>query len=184
MISVKWILLILLITTTFAAAYEVIFHEGFEGEQFPPAGWETYGWVEHYSPGYDSEWCAESIPTYPDKNCSVTSREVDIESGELYEFRFYSRTSSDGLHRAAVHFDDSSSVFVDLPYIVIGGYDWTQFSMQVYAPDTASNVHFNFRSYYIDPGIWFYWYIDNVSIIHTATSVTPASFGHIKAVYR
>ena len=177
------IVLISLLFSLPAAGYEVIFHQGFEGGQFPPEGWEAYGEVEHHSPGYDSEWCARLIGSVF-YYTTLTSKEVGVNSGELYEFRIYSRTWGDGWHTAVVYFDDTPSISFDLPYLVFEGYYWTLFSIQGYAPDTADNAHFVFTCGNTDPGIWFNWDIDNVSVIHTATAVTPTSFGYIKAAYR
>lgn len=180
---------VLLSASVFTAApYEVIFHEGFEGDQFPPAGW-TYGGTgsfERVQAGYESEWCGQ-MSTSMSEGMWVRSCEIPITGGELYDFRFFSATRVDrtGHHGASVFFDDDSYFPFGLSEIVpYPGYDWTSFAVQEYAPADAEYVYFRFWCSH--PGMLEYmlWSIDNVSVIHTATTITPSSLGRVKVLYR
>ena len=181
------IVLIALLFSLPAAGYEVIFHQGFEGEQFPPDGW-TYGGAgsfERAFGGYESEGCGR-IMSFMSEGYEVESCDIPITGGELYEFRIYSSASEerDGYHWAAVFFDEGTYYSLGLPFFVPGWYDWTLFAIQEYAPLDAEYVYFVFSCGH--PGLTEYitWRFDNVSVIHTATTVTPTSLGCIKAAYR
>ncbi|UCE27106.1 MAG: hypothetical protein JSW52_12285 [Candidatus Coatesbacteria bacterium] len=132
-----------------AGAYEVIFHEGFEGDQFPSAGWTVYGWVEHSLGGYESEWCAELIDIFG-YGSELKSVEIPIIGGELFEFRIYASAYASGMawHYASIHFDEGSDSYFELPDISFGdGYPWTSYTIQEHIPEAANTVHFWFTCY-------------------------------------
>jgi len=168
------------------AAYEVIFHQGFEREQFPPEGWEASGDVVRFIGGYESEWCA-SLNSFYESQSSFISAEIPISPGELYEFRIHACAFAqhDGIHYAEIRFDNGYDVSLGLPsYPDFEGYDWTLFSIQEPAPCDASTVRFFFTCQSFGMMFGMSFSIDNVSVIHTATAVAPASLGRVKALYR
>ncbi|UCE26717.1 MAG: hypothetical protein JSW52_10275 [Candidatus Coatesbacteria bacterium] len=180
---VKAVIAILLMTATLTAGYEVIFHEGFEGEQFPPAGWIGSGF-EKYSPGYESEWCAYAY-SFLSLHYWLQSCHIPIIGGELYEFRIVSECSNTGrgYHIAGIRFDDDTGYSLGLPHNP-ESYGWTMFAIQVYAPVDSETVIFHFACEAPGSSEYIEWCIDDVSVIHTAAGVTPASMGHVQAVYR
>jgi hypothetical protein len=177
------IVLISLLLSLPAAGYEVIFHQGFEGEQFPPAGWEDDGFGK-YTPGYESEWCAYAY-SFLSLYRWLQSCHIPIIGGELYEFRIVSKcvNTGRGFHTAGIRFDDDTGYSLGLPHNP-ESYYWTMFAIQVYAPVGSETVIFSFACEAPGSSEYIEWYIDNVSIIHTATGVTPVSFGRVKAAYR
>jgi hypothetical protein len=180
------VVVILSVYTPPATAYEVIFHQVFEGEQFPPAGWEAYGDVVRFIGGYESEWCA-CLNSFYESQSSFISVEIPINPGELYEFRIHACAFAqhDGIHYAEIRFDNGYSASLGLPsYPSFEGYDWTLFSIQESTPSDASTVHFFFTCQSFGMMFGMSFSIDNVSIIHTATGITPASLGRVKAAYR
>jgi hypothetical protein len=163
-------------------AYEVIFHEGFEGEQFPPLGWE-YLTFERSTPGYHSGHCAYAEVVPGGNYAYLQSPYIDLIPGDEYTFRVYARAELYyyGTHGVGFQFDDGSSVSLDHPFY---SYGWTKSEETVGVPETATSGYFKARGEPYSWEDWFLWYLDDFSVIHTATAVTPTSLSRVKAAYR
>lgn len=170
-----------------AAAYEVIFHQGFEGEQFPPEGWLGI-YVMQSDKGYGSNYSAMIYFNHDRGYCwsRLKSPEIYLEGGELYTFRYYSKYLSFGScidSYAKVIFDTEDAYTF---YNFMGDEDWTEIGLNLNAPTGASKAYLDYYiSYWSDElSDNTYWWIDEVSVVKTATAVAPASLGRVKAAYR
>ncbi len=163
-------------------SYEVIFHEGFEGDHFPPPGWE-YLTFEPFSPGYRSESCAYAEVVPGGNNAYLWSSDIALMPGDKYTFRVYARAELYyyGSHGVGFRFDDGSGVSLDHPFY---SYGWTKCEETVEVPETVTSGYFRAYGEPYSWDDWFVWYLDDFYVIHTATAVAPASFGRVKAVYR
>jgi hypothetical protein len=165
-----------------AAAYEVIFHQGFEGEQFPPEGWDLRGF-QHVSPGHDSDWCVYGTVFSMEYSIHAESPDVYLESGDIYTLRFYEECWTYGsvTIRERFYFDDGT-------YVEFGPKSlrspWSKTELNIEIPLTTNYGYFLICGWPDDHDSGILLYLDDFSVIHTATSITPASLGRVKAAYR
>ncbi len=177
------IVLISLLFSLPAAGYEVIFHQGFEGEQFPPEGWDVYNfWL--LNPGHDSNSCVWAYITSREDHCHINSPAIELESGDVYTVRFYYQFEFSGWIDiwASFTLDDENVNYFDVFFNQTSYWEKAELTIEV--PDTANSGRFHIYGYPHEFDAWFKLYLDDFSVIHTATGVTPTSFGHIKAAYR
>jgi len=166
-----------------AAAYEVIFHQGFEGEQFPPEGWDIYDFWLLY-PGHDSNTCVWTYIESREDHRYINSPPIELESGNIYTVRFYYKYEFSGWIdiRAWFSLDDDTGSYFDVFFHEM--LYWEKAELTIDVPDTANSGQFGIYGYPHEFGAWFELYLDDFSVIHTATSVVPSSFGRVKAAYR
>ncbi len=172
-------------TLTFAApqvsGFEVLFHEGFEGFEFPPEEWVAHFFV-HSSPGHNSNWCAEAKdPTYS-YSAKIYSPDIALDSGKVHILRFYSKYSGDVTLVTDAKFclDDSSIIVFDIPE---HNHDWTKIEIEVRIPGTATYGYFSVNGGPSDDPEQFSWSLDDFYAFTTAVPVEPVSLGRIKATF-
>jgi hypothetical protein len=181
------IILLSLVFPPPVTAFEVIFHQGFEGDQFPPPGWEGLS-VYQDDDGYNSYHSAVIYRPMDrgHEGYSLESPKINILGVHYYTFRYYAKNLICGpLDEAYARLIFDVGDPFDF-YSCFGGVDWEEEEATLSPPENATTVYFRFYFSPNDQTSWFdaLWWIDEVSVIKTATSVEPASLGYIKAAYR
>jgi hypothetical protein len=164
-----------------ANGYEVIFHEGFEDDQFPPEGWSLYG--TRFCPGHDSYWCALCTVWGSEYSIWVESPEVVLESGEVYTVRFYEECVYYGWVTAWDRFYFDDGTYVEFGSRCVPA-PWFKKEINVEVPATAESGSFAIYAQPEDMTSGVEMYLDDFSIVHTATRIEPTSLGALKAIYR
>jgi hypothetical protein len=165
-----------------AAAYEYIFHEGFEGEQFPPEGWDEYG-VWRVEGGYQSDWCAD-ISAHLHEKSWLISPDIPLNGGEIYTIRFHSKLVSyyGWVETYAMFaFDDGLPVIF---YVQFYEDIWVNVEVNIQCPESANSGYFDFYAESMEQLAWIDWYLDDFLIAGTAVPIETKSFGSVKALFR
>jgi hypothetical protein len=174
------------LVVSYSAGIDVVFYEGFEGEEFPPPGWVIYN-GEHANEGYESDRSAVLLGDY-DHPSNLTSPYINVFGNSLYRFKFYSKMVDafwEYTTPAILEFDRSDPYPIFIPF---DGNEWYDIVFVLITPPCSSQVRFVFdtNQYYYDGGVW---YLDEfeVALIEQGDpppGLTSLSLGCVKAAYR